>query len=164
MDPHDDTRELDIQVSELLTGERRRIHYSTSGIASRRLVRMLEEQYGIHAVVEEAGAHYCRLVRGGRVLAAGAAESRAEAIARAVSHLSHNALAAGLRDLAKGGSRGAAAGPEKAVRSRKRRIEECSLCGRPTSVNEASQKAVCNVCGYRLVGERSRPRIGPRGA
>jgi hypothetical protein len=154
--------ELDLRITRLLQGnDARPVAYSTSAVASQRLVRLLADTLDISTEIErDGGTVYCRLKRAGATVATGSGETSEMAIARAAANLSPATLGATP-------DRPAAASPAapvaaSAARSKRRSRSElvpCDICGAPMKrPPAASPRQVCNPCSYRSLMEMARSR------
>jgi len=168
--------ELDLRITRLLQGnDARPVAYSTSAVASQRLVRLLAETLDISTELEsDGGAVYCRLKRSGATVATGSGETAEMAVARAVANLSPATLGAPLgRPAAPSRPASVAAvpassGPPVAAavdspgRSKRRvraELVPCEICGAPMKRPPAvSPRQICNPCSYRSLMEMARSR------
>jgi hypothetical protein len=153
--------DLDRRIAQLLQGEDvKPAPYSTSPVASQRLVRSLSENLGLTCAVEhDQGLVYCRLKRGGATVATGSAETAEMAIARATANLSPFTLGPTVRPSSK-----VRETPTDPMRPKRRRGSRpatvpCELCGAPMKAPPvASPRQLCNPCSYRILMETARQR------
>ncbi|MEO8190998.1 MAG: hypothetical protein ABI682_11710 [Acidobacteriota bacterium] len=138
-------RELDTTLSLLLNGEARRNPppYSTSPLASDRLLRRLSRQ-GLSARVEEwGGLWYCTLFQGTSRIASGSGETKPLAVSRAVL---------GCRFGIPTPSAGAtSARVDRAMSRAEEGVHSCQECGSPLNPTKAraTLRRLCNVCSWK---------------
>lgn len=149
--------DLDRHIARLLQGnDVQPAAYSTSPVASRRLLSLLSKSLGIEAVVDRDGdLLYCRLTRSGGTVATGAAATRELAVARAAANLS----------VAVVGTVPPGAPAERRPRAPRHRRAlrpasvPCDVCGAPMKPPpSASNRRHCNPCAYRLLMAAARDR------
>jgi hypothetical protein len=147
--------ELDRRIARLLQGnDARPAPYSTSPVASRRLVRLLADTLEIRTeLVEDAGVVYCRMKRGGATVAAGSGETTELAVARAVANLSPATLGSPVVVTA------APAGTSRPPKGSRPATVPCEICGAPMRPPPVGiERRHCNPCSYRLLMETARNR------
>ena len=155
--------DLDRRIAQLLQGDDvKPAPYSTSPVASQRLVRSLSENLGLTCDVEhDQGTIYCRLKRGEATVATGSAETTVLAIARASAKLSPFTLGPAARPSSERRETPSDPTPMRAKRRRGSRPSTvpCEICGAPMKTPPvASPRRHCNPCSYRILMETARQR------
>jgi len=157
--------QLDRAIARLLQGnDSRPPAYSTSPVASQRLVRLLSDKLEIETeLIEDAGIVYCRMRRAGATLSAGSGETEELAIARAAANLSPATLGAPPERSSR------PSGASTATRHHRHRARPasvpCEICGGPMRPPPVGiERRVCNPCSYRLLMDAARNRHAPNGS
>jgi hypothetical protein len=158
--------QLDRAIARLLQGnDSRPPAYSTSAIASQRLVRLLSDKLEIETeLIEDGGVVYCRMRRAGATLSAGSGETAELAIARAAANLSPAILGAPLERPSRPSDGASIAARHHRHRARPTTVP-CEICGAPMRPPPVGiERRVCNPCSYRRLMDAARSRHAPNGS